>query len=158
MKDDNSSIICIENNIREKKHKLKTSSDEERKRIIEDIERDHPNLSTELREQLRDKGLTTYHLKHIKYGIDKGYDERQLRELSNPEYDIWQVKLICVGFDNGVPFDFIQPYIDSTSFLSFEQRENNLISAINKQQTTVKTKITAATHTVMSPKYKRERG
>lgn len=115
-------------------------------------------MSQQDREQLHDGRLSTYHLKHIRYGIDKGYDARQVRELCNPEYDIWQVKLICVGFDNGVPMDVIQPYIDTTSFLSYEQRESNLMTAINKQQSTVKTKVTAASHTVMSPRFKKERG
>lgn len=89
--------------------------------MIKEIERKYPNISNEERMQLRDGSISNYQLKHIRYGIDKGFDEKQVRELCNPEYDIWQIKLITVGFDNGVPIEVIRPYIDTTSFLSYEQ-------------------------------------
>lgn len=153
-----SNIIAIENSIREKKHKIKTSFETERRQLIKEIQTMYPDLQNKELEQIRSNSLSTYHLKYIRYGIEHRYDRQQITELCNPEYDIWQIKLICVGFDNGVPIGEIQPYIDTGTLMSFEERENGLICAINKHRSTIKTKITSSSHTVMTPKYKRERG
>lgn len=159
MKNDQSSlVIAIEKDIREKKHKVRTSSNKERMQLIEKIEWMYPALPPKERERLRDQRMTLEHLKHIRDGIEKGYSEQQIEQLCSPEYDVWQMKLVCVGFDNGLPMDVILSSIDTTSLLSFEDRENILLCAAREQTATVQTKVTTATHTVMTPKYKRERG
>lgn len=158
MKNNQSSlIIAIEKDIREKKHEVRTSSDTERMQIIEKIEWMHPELPPRERERLRDQKMTLEHLQYIRDGIEKGYSGEQIEQLCSPEYDVWQMKLVCVGFDNGLPMDVILSSIDTTSLLSFEDRENILLAA-KEQAATVQTKVTTATHTVMTPKYKRERG
>lgn len=159
MKNNQSSlIIAIEKDIREKKHEVRTSSDTERMKIIEKIEWMYPELPPKERERLRDQRMTLEHLRYIRDGVEKGYSEEQIEQLCSPEYDVWQVKLVCVGFDNGLPMDVILSSIDTTSLQSFEDRENILMSAAREQSATVQTKVTAATHTVMTPKYRRERG
>lgn len=158
MENERSSIIAIENSIREKKHSVKVFAEDEQKKIIDEIERKYPDLPQDMIRTLRDGFLSKDQLNLIHHGIDRNYSDHQIRELCNPEYDVWQIRLICVGFDNGMPLEMIQPYLDLSTVQTYEQRENGLLSVISKQQSTVRTKVTSASHTVMTAKYKKERG
>lgn len=148
---DNAEVLDLLQHDKEKQHN-RLYHDMERRVYLDRLEGTYQQLTEKQKEMIGKDNFTLQKLQLLEECLKQNFQEQQINELINPDFDFWQMQLVMVGFGYGLTMEEIEPAISTEmSFSSFSEREGIIYEAAH-----VQTVVKDVKQTVITQKPKKE--